>query len=159
MENGCDFGIGCRSLVYLGDYGGPCLLHGGKPLSSGGVYFSLFIGDLFWSFLFLFFSLALSWLFVVLTLIFLKWRFDSDLIRLLVVLNVFGNDVLWLDLCILEENQDELDLSEFSLYFTIKLLKLIKAPVQDDLGIDDTQLLKSENQVAKFELDLEEVDL
>jgi|TARA_B110000285_G_C15012785_1_gene557354 hypothetical protein len=129
LENGCHFGMSVCSLVYLGDYIGPCLLDGGEPLPGGGVYFLLFVGDLLWSFLFLFLSLALSWLYVVLALIFFKWCFDSDLVRLLVVLNVFGDDVFWLDLCVLKENQDELDLSEFNLYFTIKLLKLIKAPI------------------------------
>ena len=129
LENGCHFGIGVRSLMYVGDYSGPCLLDGGEPLSGGGVYFSLFVGDLLWSFLFLFLGLALSWLYVVLTLIFFKWCFDSDLVGLLVVLNVFGDDVFWLDLCVLKKNQDELDLSEFNLYSTIKLLKLIKAPI------------------------------
>ena len=98
-------------------------------MSGGGVYFSLFVGDLLWSLLFLFLGLALSWLYVVLTLIFFKWCFDSDLVGLLVVLNVFGDDVFWLDLCVLKKNQDELDLSEFNLYSTIKLLKLIKAPI------------------------------
>jgi hypothetical protein len=129
LENGGHFGIGVRSLLYVGDYCGPCLLDGGEPLSGGGVYFSLFVGDLLWGFLFLFLGLALSWLYVVLTLIFFKWCFDSDLVGLLVVLNVFGDDVFWLDLCVLKKNQDELDLSEFNLYFTIKLLELIKAPI------------------------------
>ena len=129
LEDGCHFGIGFRSLMYVGDYSGPCLLDGGEPLSGGGVYFSLFVGDLLWSFLFLFLGLALSWLYVVLALIFFKWCFDSDLVGLLVVLNVFGDDVFWLDLCVLKKNQDELDLSEFNLYSTIKLLKLIKAPI------------------------------
>lgn len=129
LENGCHFGIGFRSLVYLGDYVGPCLLDGDEPLSGCGVYFSLFVGDLLWSFLLLFLSLALSWFYVVLTLIFFEWCFDSDFVGLLVVLSVFGDDVFWLDLCVLKEKQDELDVSEFYLYSIIKLLKLIKAPI------------------------------